>query len=130
MISLLTLPREVLNCILCEVDPADFATVSLCCKELYSFFKNNNLLHKELYLRHWVIASRALGIIHNVLNILRMIYRKKERVLGRSGNMTFADSRSCERYLKAQIPPPRHFTFELVWSFPINHKYRAQTLNL
>lgn len=50
---LLRLPDEVLHSILAYVDPEDI-TALRCCHNLDDFIRNNSLLFKEIYLRHYV----------------------------------------------------------------------------
>ena len=51
--NLLVLPHEVLHSIIVNTDPQDLAALC-CCRALNDFIKNNNLLHKELYLKTFV----------------------------------------------------------------------------
>ena len=52
-INLLSLPPEVLHSIISNTDPQDLAALC-CCRALNDFIKNNNLLHKEMYLHSFV----------------------------------------------------------------------------
>ena len=49
----LDLPNEVLHNIIANADPQDLAALC-CCRALNDFIKNNDLLHKELYLKTFV----------------------------------------------------------------------------
>lgn len=51
--NILHLPHEVLHNIIANADPQDLAALC-CCRALNDFIKNNNLLHKELYLKTFV----------------------------------------------------------------------------
>ena len=59
--NLLNLPHEVLQTIIAHADPQDLAALC-CCRALNDFIKDNNLLHKQLYLKafvwHRLIAPR------------------------------------------------------------------------
>jgi hypothetical protein len=54
MPSLLSIPRELLQDVLMEVNSDDLGRLSRCGKELHVFIANNRLLWKELYLRNFV----------------------------------------------------------------------------
>lgn len=56
MSCLLGLSNELIHEILLKVGPADLAHVSQCCRSLYTFISDNELLWKELYLEHFVSA--------------------------------------------------------------------------
>lgn len=51
--DLLQLPHEVLHSILLNVAPGDLAALR-CCRILDDFIKNDGLLYKEVYRRHFV----------------------------------------------------------------------------
>ena len=51
--SFLDLPYEVLHTIIAHANPQDLAALC-CCRALNDFVKNNNLLHKDLYLKTFV----------------------------------------------------------------------------
>ena len=51
--NLLDLPHEVLHSIIVNTDLQDLAGLC-CCHALYDFIKNDRLLYKEMYLRHFV----------------------------------------------------------------------------
>ena len=51
--SLLNLPHEVLHSIISNTNPQDLAALC-CCRALNHFVKNNDLLHKEMYLKKFV----------------------------------------------------------------------------
>ena len=52
--SLMNLPHEILHSIAYEADPSDLARLSRSCRSWHSFVKGNRLLHKEIYLKHFV----------------------------------------------------------------------------
>jgi hypothetical protein len=54
MPDLVSLCHEVLHDILCEVNPADLGALSQTCQTFSSYIKNNRLLWKDVYLRHFV----------------------------------------------------------------------------
>ena len=60
--TLLNLPHEVLHSIIANADPQDLAALC-CCRALNDFIKNNNLLHKELYLKTfvWPVSIHSLA---------------------------------------------------------------------
>lgn len=53
MAQLLELSHELLHCIFIEVAPADLAALSASCRTFRSYIRNNRLLHKDLYIRHY-----------------------------------------------------------------------------
>ena len=62
--KLLELPSEVLHGILGNTNPQDLARLC-CCRTLYDFIKNDQLLYKELYLRNFVKMSPKLYHCHS-----------------------------------------------------------------
>ncbi|KAL8947209.1 MAG: hypothetical protein Q9222_006487 [Ikaeria aurantiellina] len=55
--SLLTLPYEVLHTILLNVTPRDLAALR-CCHVLDKFIKDDALLFKEIFLRHFDVSDQ------------------------------------------------------------------------
>lgn len=51
--GLLGLPLEILHCILAQTDPQDVARLC-CCRTLTNYIRNNQVLFKDIYLRHYV----------------------------------------------------------------------------
>ena len=51
--GLLALPLEILHCILVQTDPQDIARLC-CCHTLNNYIKDNHVLFKDIYLRHYV----------------------------------------------------------------------------
>lgn len=56
--DLLDLPHEVLHNIIANADPQDLAALC-CCRTLNDFIKNNQLLHKEIYLKTFDAFSQT-----------------------------------------------------------------------
>ena len=61
--NLLELPPEVLHGILSNTNPQDLARLC-CCRTLYDFIKNDQLLYKELYLKNFVKITSQLYLCH------------------------------------------------------------------
>ncbi len=57
--KILSLPHEVLHCIIIRVDPLDVASLCSSCRVLNNYIKNNRLLFKELYLAHFVSGFKV-----------------------------------------------------------------------
>jgi hypothetical protein len=53
MAQFLELSHELLHCIFIEVLPSDLAALSASCRSLHAYIRNNKLLHKDLYVRHY-----------------------------------------------------------------------------
>ena len=72
--NLLDLPHEVLHTIIANADPQDLAALC-CCRALNDFIKNNDLLHKQLYLKtfvrnHWVACHIHTELLSNLGSII------------------------------------------------------------
>lgn len=63
MANLLALPHEILHSILRGVDPQDLHPLSLSCRTLYAFLKDNHTLYKDIYLQNLV----SFLLIHDQL---------------------------------------------------------------
>ena len=61
--GLLGLPLEILHCILVQTDPQDVARLC-CCHTLNNYIRNNHLLFKDIYLRHYVRGIDRVRTVH------------------------------------------------------------------
>ena len=79
---LLNLPHEVLHSIISNADPQDLAALC-CCRALNDFVKNNDLLHKEIYLNKFVRQLLIIFPIHTKMILLyRIQYHRMEALSG------------------------------------------------
>jgi hypothetical protein len=76
MAQFLELSHELLHCIFIEVSPPDLAALSASCKSLHSYIRNNRLLHKDLYVRHYDEPSEESNwesALHEVVKLEKLL---------------------------------------------------------
>lgn len=61
--SLLNLSNEVLYAIWVNVDPVDLAAISATCRTLHENIDKDNLLHRDIYARHWVSGGALFASV-------------------------------------------------------------------
>jgi hypothetical protein len=62
MLSLTQLPPEILQNVLCYINPEDVAAVAQVCQMLWRFMSGNSLLYKAIYLQHLVCQASYTSI--------------------------------------------------------------------
>lgn len=75
MAQFLELSHELLHCIFIEVSPSDLAALSASCRSLHSYIRNNRLLHKDLYVRHYDEPSEDTeweAALHEVVKLEKL----------------------------------------------------------
>lgn len=76
--NLLDLPHEVLHSIIANADPQDLAALC-CCRTLNDFIKNNQLLHKEIYLKTFVGDHQYMLCIYTEFGALHRMRSPKHK---------------------------------------------------
>ena len=104
--TLLDLPRELLHNIVLECNPSDIASISRACQTLHNFVLSDNLLYKEVYLRHYVSFSFILHLI--VVSSITDAYRRTlPRTAGKTTTLPIMKlplriSRDCAKCFSAR----------------------------
>lgn len=80
---LLELSHELLHCIFVEVAPPDLATLSATCRTFHSYIRNNRLLHKDLYNRHYDEPSEEAEweeALHDLVKLEKLLESEDRQV--------------------------------------------------
>lgn len=76
MAQLLELSHELLHCIFVEVAPPDLAALSGSCRTFRSYIRNNRLLHKDIYVRHYDEPSEETAwesALHELVKLEKLL---------------------------------------------------------